>query len=68
MRVSWKFIPKDGPPQEFTGTYSVDGNVLALERRDGGSLIGEIAPREGKAFNFKLLGAPPDDQGLEFRT
>jgi tetratricopeptide (TPR) repeat protein len=63
---TWKFSPKGQPPQEFSGTYTVEVNVLALERKDGGSLIGEVTPGSAKAFNFRLMGAPAEDKGLDF--
>ena len=63
---TWKFSPKQQPAQEFSGTYTVEGNVLALERKDGGSLIGEMTPGGAKKFNFRLVGAPPEDKGLDF--
>ena len=63
---TWKFTQKGGQPQEFGGTYTVEGNVLALERKDGGSLIAGIVPEGSGKFNFKLIGAPPEDTGLEF--
>jgi len=62
----WSFSPKGQVAQEFDGTYSVEENVLALERTDGGSLIAEVTPAGRTQFNFKLLGAPEDDPGLEF--
>ncbi len=63
---TWKFSPKQQPAQEFSGTYTVEGDVLALERKDGGSLIGEVTPEGAKKFNFRLVGAPPEDKGLDF--
>jgi len=63
---TWKFSSKQQPPQAFSGTYTVEGNVLALERKDGGSLIGEVIPGGAKKFNFRLVGAPPEDKGLDF--
>jgi hypothetical protein len=63
---TWKFSAKQQPAQEFSGTYTVEGNVLALERKDGGSLIGAVTPGGAKAFNFRLVGAPPEDKGLDF--
>lgn len=63
---TWKFTPKGQPPQEFSGTYTVEVNVLALERKEGGSLIGAVTPSSTKKFNFRLVGAPPEDKGLEF--
>ena len=62
----WSFTPKDQKPQEFGGTYSVDVNVLALERKDGGSLIAEVTPGGEAKFNFKMVGGPADDPGLDF--
>lgn len=65
-KFTWSFAQKDQAAQEFGGTYSVEGNVLALERTDGGSLIGEATPGGDGTFNFRLLGAPDDDKGLDF--
>ena len=44
----------------------VEANVLALEKKEGGSLIAEVKPMGEKAFNFKLVGGPPADKGLDF--
>jgi tetratricopeptide (TPR) repeat protein len=63
---TWKFSPKQQPAQAFTGTYTVEVNVLALEKKEGGSLIGEVTPAGAKKFNFRLVGAPPEDKGLDF--
>ena len=65
-KFTWSFAQKDQKPQAFGGTYTVEGNVLALERKDGGSLIAEVTPRGDAKFNFKMLGAPSDDPGLDF--
>lgn len=64
---SWKFTVKDQKPQELKGKYTLAGNVLALEGSDGGSLIANLTTGTGTAFNFKLLGAPTEDPGLNFR-
>lgn len=61
----WKFTTK-GRSEEFGGKYSVDGNILALERKEGGSLIAGLVPEANGKLNFKLIGAPPEDPGLEF--
>jgi tetratricopeptide (TPR) repeat protein len=63
---TWSFAAKDQKAQEFGGTYSLDKNILALERKDGGSLIAQITPNGDGKFNFKLVGAPGDDLGLDF--
>ena len=56
----------DRSPQEFGGTYTVEKNVLALQRKNGGLLIAEVTPGGARNFNFKLLGGPADDPGLAF--
>lgn len=65
-KFTWSFTQKGQAAQAFGGTYSVEGNVLALERKDGGSLIAEVTLGGQSKFNFKLLGAPDDDPGLAF--
>ena len=62
----WSYQPNSQPEQAFDGTYSVDGNVLALERSGGGSLVAEITANNGQQFNFKMVGAPQEDPGLTF--
>lgn len=65
-KFQWKFTPPKGEkPTEFGGTYTIDGNVLALESKEGGSLIAGVVQEAGK-FNFKLIGAPKEDPGLNF--
>ena len=64
---TWSFAQKGQPAQAFGGTYTVEGNVLALERKDGGSLIAEVTPAGDSKFNFKMLGAPAEDLGLDFQ-
>ena len=61
----WNFTQKE-MKNDFTGHYTVHGNVLALERNDGGSLVATITPGDKQEFNFKLVGAPPTDPGLDF--
>ncbi len=60
------FASQDQGKQEFEGMYSVDGNDLALERNGAGSLIAEVKSAGAAIFNFKLIGAPLKDSGLDF--
>lgn len=64
-KFNWKFAPKGQKPTEFGGTYTIDGAILALESKEGGSLIAGVVQDDGK-FNFKLIGAPKEDPGLNF--
>jgi tetratricopeptide (TPR) repeat protein len=65
-KFSWTFALQGEPTQKFAGTYSIDGNILALERDEGGSLIAEVTPDGSGKFNFRMLGAPEEDKGLDF--
>ncbi len=63
---TWSFTPKQQQPQSFSGTYKLQGNAIALEREGGGSLVAEITGNDGMRFNFKMVGAPKEDTGLDF--
>jgi len=63
---TWKFSQAKQKPQEFSGKYTLEGNVLALERKDGGSLVGQVSFDGDKKFKFKAVGGPPEDPGLDF--
>jgi hypothetical protein len=62
----WKFT-QGKQTNDFTGKYTVEGNVLALERKEGGALVGEVSPEGNGKFKFKAVGGPPDDPGLDFQ-
>ena len=62
---NWKFTLK-GKIEEFGGKYKFENNALALERKDGGILIAGLVADGTQKFNFKLLGAPQEDPGLDF--
>ena len=63
---TWSFTPKDQPTQSFSGLYSVEGNTLTLERTGGGSLVARLVSTSDAGFQFKLVGSPATDPGLEF--
>ena len=69
----WKFILPNKKGEDFGGTYTVNGPVLILKRQpelnrqDSGALAGTVTFRNDEHFLFKLVGSPPDDQGLEFK-
>ena len=68
---SWKFSQPDGNQkdntQQFSGKYTLEGDLLALERQEGGSLVAQVTQDKSGNFNFKLLGAPQQDPGLDFQ-
>lgn len=51
---------------EFAGTYSLEGSLLVLQRKDGGAMVGHLTPDGDGKFTFKMLGAPKEDPGLAF--
>ncbi len=62
---SWKFSQAE-KHEDFGGTYSLESNLLVLQRKQGGALIGNVTPQQEGQFNFKMLGAPEGDPGLDF--
>lgn len=65
-KFTWKFSAPKQKGDEFSGTYTIDGPVLMLQRESGGALAG-VATFDGNSrFNFKMVGGPPEDKGLDF--
>jgi type IV secretory pathway VirB10-like protein len=62
----WKFTAPKQKPQELNGKYTIERNVLALQQSSGGALVGQVTPKGEGAVNFKMLGGPPEDPGLDF--
>lgn len=62
----WTFTPKGQSPQSFDGTYSIQGNILSLEQKDGGAMVAAIVQKDNQHFNFRPVGAPLEDTGLNF--
>ena len=62
---NWKVV-LSGKSEEFGGTYQIEGNVLGLQRKEGGALVAGLVLDGSNKFNFKLLGSPQEDPGLNF--
>lgn len=67
-KFTWKFALPKQKGDEFGGTYSIDGPVLILQREGGGggALAGTATFDGDDKFNFRMVGAPPEDKGLDF--
>src|SRR5262249_52274584 len=66
-KFSWKFsMPQQKGGDEFAGSWSVEGPVLILQRDGGGALPGMATFDGNDKFNFRMVGAPPEDKGLNF--
>jgi tetratricopeptide (TPR) repeat protein len=62
----WKYSVPNQKGDEFSGKYTVDGPVLALERSEGGVMAGTATFDGDRRFNFRMVGGPPQDRGLDF--
>jgi tetratricopeptide (TPR) repeat protein len=62
---TWKFNQGDRH-EEFSGTYTTEGSLLLLQKKDGGAMVGHVTQNGDGKFTFKLLGAPAEDPGLTF--
>ncbi len=51
----------------FGGTYTLETDMLVLERSAGGVLMGKVEPLSTTSFSFRLVGTPGSDQGLIFK-
>lgn len=65
-KFTWAYARGTQKPQEFSGTYSVDGAILVLARADGAEMPGLVTLSDA-GFNFKLYGGPEKDPGLDFK-
>ena len=65
-RFRWSFTPQGQDTQSFEGTYILENDVLSLNSNVGGTLVASLSQGSAKQFNFKLIGAPKEDQGLTF--
>lgn len=61
----WKYTKGD-KTQTLNGTYGVENDMLVLQSKEGGAMLGHVTLKADDAFNFKLLGTPSADQGLAF--
>ncbi len=62
----WSVEDKSGKKDSFDGTFSLEDNVLILERSAGGALMGRVTALADNRFNFKVLGGGDADPGLTF--
>jgi len=61
----WKYSQGD-KTQTISGTYGVENDMLVLQSKEGGAMLGQVDLNSDKNFTFKLLGTPAAEQGLAF--
>ena len=64
---TWTVESKDGKKDSFGGTFTLDENLMVLNRSGGGALMGRVTALAENSFLFKMVGGPPNDQGLTFK-
>lgn len=65
-RFTWRAKPRNAEAVTVSGTISADGNSLALESKEQGTMVGTITPLGANRFNFVMAGSPSGDKGLDF--
>jgi tetratricopeptide (TPR) repeat protein len=60
-------VNNKGKTESFRGTFTLDGDMMMLERSGGGALVGHVHALSKDSFSFQLVGAPAGDPGLTFK-
>lgn len=64
---TWSIEDKTGKKDAFDGTFTLEDNLLILERTAGGALMGRVTALSDTSFNFKAIGGGDADPGLVFK-
>ncbi len=62
----WKVTDR-GQSRQFQGVATFDNEILALTPPDQPPMVGTVTWKDDAHFQFKAVGAPPDDPGLTFQ-
>ncbi len=63
---TWSVADKAGKKDSFDGTFTLEDDLLVLERKVGGALMGRVTALAENKFLFKVLGGGASDPGLTF--
>jgi tetratricopeptide (TPR) repeat protein len=66
-QFNWRVIPKGKQPIAIGGNVTATSDVLVLESKDQGSMVGHVTSGGPDQFQFVSTGGPPDDKGLSFQ-
>ncbi len=65
-RFVWK-VTRQGKDQQFQGKSSYENDILTLvQDQNSNTMVGNVHWTDESHFNFKVMGAGPDDPGLSF--
>jgi tetratricopeptide (TPR) repeat protein len=65
-QFTWRFAAPKQKATELKGKFTIDHNVLSLQQPEGGALVGQVVFDGDNKFNFKMVGGPAEDPGLDF--
>ncbi|WP_435011909.1 tetratricopeptide repeat protein (plasmid) [Tundrisphaera lichenicola] len=65
---TWAIAAPGKPPVTIAGPYTLADGVLTLSGQGttGGPLVGKVGSIDDRHMNFKAVGGPPSDPGLQF--
>jgi hypothetical protein len=66
-QFTWKAAPKGKAPVSLGGGVTTTSDLLILESKDQGSMVGHVTSGGPDQFQFVSTGGPPNDKGLTFR-
>jgi len=66
-KFEWEVADKAGKKDKFGGNFTLEGQVLILERSSGGALMGKVKAISENEFSFRVIGGPVNDPGLVFK-
>jgi tetratricopeptide (TPR) repeat protein len=66
-QFTWKAAPKGKAPISLSGGLTTTSDMLILESKDQGSMVGRVTSGGPDQFQFVSNGGPPNDKGLTFR-
>jgi tetratricopeptide (TPR) repeat protein len=64
-QFTWQFQQGE-ESSTMQGTYSASNDLLILEPESGPPMIGRVADAGANGFQFRMVGTPEEDQGLQF--
>jgi tetratricopeptide (TPR) repeat protein len=63
---TWKATQAGKPPIELKGDLTASSDMLILENKEQGSMVGRVTSGGPDKWQFAMNGAPPNDPGLSF--
>jgi tetratricopeptide (TPR) repeat protein len=65
-QFTWKATQPGKPAKQLQGEFNASNDMLVLESKDQGSMVGKVKSITPDKWQFALAGGPPNDPGLSF--